>query len=276
MLRTLFSRRYIATTLLVLAAMAVMARLGVWQLDRREQRLARNADLAAKLAAPPLSLNAAAADPTTLPTDPSEVRYTQAAARGRFDFAHQVILVQQLYQGMPGVHLVAPLVLEGSDCAVLVDRGWVPTDQVEAARQGQFDAESGVVEVVGFLQPSQVLQGRAAERAAQAAAQGGPRQEWYRIDVAALQRQMPYPLFPLYLQQAPGPQGNVSLPYREAVEVDFSEGPHLGYAIQWFSFALIAGVVYVAAVRARERKAQQSPAVVQTAEPIAKELGGRA
>lgn len=276
MLRTLFSRRYIATTLLVLAAMAVMARLGVWQLDRREQRLARNADLAAKLAAPPLSLNAAAADPTTLPTDPSEVRYTQAAARGRFDFAHQVILVQQLYQGMPGVHLVAPLVLEGSDRAVLVDRGWVPTDQVEAARQGQFDAESGVVEVVGFLQPSQVLQGRAAERAAQAAAQGGPRQEWYRIDVAALQRQMPYPLLPLYLQQAPGPQGNISLPYREAVEVDFSEGPHLGYAIQWFSFALIAGVVYVAAVRARERKAQQSPAVVQTAEPIAKELGGRA
>lgn len=276
MLRTLFSRRYIATTLLVLAAMAVMARLGVWQLDRREQRLARNADLAAKLAAPPLSLNAAAADPTTLPTDPSEVRYTQAAARGRFDFAHQVILVQQLYQGMPGVHLVAPLVLEGSDRAVLVDRGWVPTDQVEAARQGQLDAESGVVEVVGFLQPSQVLQGRAAERAAQAAAQGGPRQEWYRIDVAALQRQMPYPLLPLYLQQAPGPQGNISLPYREAVEVDFSEGPHLGYAIQWFSFALIAGVVYVAAVRARERKAQQSPAVVQTAEPIAKELGGRA
>ena len=35
MVKKLLSRRYIFYTLLVIAAMAVMARLGVWQLDRR-------------------------------------------------------------------------------------------------------------------------------------------------------------------------------------------------------------------------------------------------
>ncbi|MCS6845951.1 MAG: SURF1 family protein [Caldilineales bacterium] len=277
MLRTLFSRRYIATTLLVLAAMAVMARLGVWQLDRREQRLARNAELAAKLAAPPVSLNDAASAPAwPLSSDRDEVRNVRAEARGRFDFSHQVILVQQLFEGMPGVRLVAPLVLEGTERAVLVDRGWVPVDQVEAARQGQFDVETGEVTVLGVLQPSQILFGRAAERAAQQASPGGPQTDWYRVDIEALQRQMPYALLPVYLQQAPGPQGNTALPYRSTPTVDLSEGPHLGYAIQWFSFAVIAGVIYVALVRSRERKAQTAPTLPLSAEPIADDLVGRA
>ncbi|MDW8317308.1 MAG: SURF1 family protein [Anaerolineae bacterium] len=277
MLRTLFSRRYIATTLLVLAAMAVMARLGVWQLDRREQRLARNAELAAKLAAPPVSLNDAASAPAwPLSSDRDEVRNVRAEARGRFDFSHQVILVQQLFEGMPGVRLVAPLVLEGTERAVLVDRGWVPVDQVEAARQGQFDVETGEVTVLGVLQPSQILFGRAAERAAQQASPGGPQTDWYRVDIEALQRQMPYALLPVYLQQAPGPQGNTALPYRSTPTVDLSEGPHLGYAIQWFSFAVIAGVIYVALVRSRARKAQTAPTLPLSAEPIADDLVGRA
>ena len=45
MLKAMFSGRTLWVTLLVVAAMAVMARLGVWQLERREQRIARNADL---------------------------------------------------------------------------------------------------------------------------------------------------------------------------------------------------------------------------------------
>lgn len=265
MLKTLFSRRYILMTLLVLAAMAVMARLGVWQLERRQQRLARNADLVAKLAAPPLSLNAAATV-WPLSADRNEIRNTQATANGRFDFAHQVVLLQQNYQGMPGVHLVTPLLLEESDRAVLVDRGWAPLDQLEAVRQGQLNTEGGSVTVTGALQPSQILYGRAAERAAEQIAGAGPRLEWYRIDIEALQHQMPYELLPAYLLQAPGPEGNRSLPYRVQPEVDLSEGPHLGYALQWFAFAVTAGVVYVALVRSRERKTQLLPPVAAVPE----------
>ena len=55
--------------------MAVMARLGVWQLDRRQQRIARNADLVAKLEAAPISMNEAALATTwPLPEDRDAVR----------------------------------------------------------------------------------------------------------------------------------------------------------------------------------------------------------
>ncbi len=101
MLRALFSRRYILMTLLVIAAMAVMARLGVWQLERREQRIARNADLAAKLEAPPISLNAAAAAAAwPLPEDRAAVRNLPAEAAGQYDFDRQLLLVQQNYRDM--------------------------------------------------------------------------------------------------------------------------------------------------------------------------------
>jgi surfeit locus 1 family protein len=257
MLKTLFSRKYILMTLVVLAAIAVMARLGVWQLDRREQRIARNADLAAKLDAAPISMNEAAlATAWPLPEDRDAVRNMRADAMGRYDFDQQIVLLQQSYQDQPGVHLVAPLVLAGTGRAILVDRGWIPFDESQAGRLDQYNAEGGEVTISGRLQPSQILFGSAAEKAKESAAGEPAKSEWYRIDVEAIQKQLPYELLPVYLLQSPGEQGNVALPYRSEPEVDLSEGPHLGYALQWFAFAIIAGVVYVGVVRSRENKAE--------------------
>lgn len=257
MIKALVSRRYILMTLLVIAAMAVMARLGVWQLERREQRIARNADLAAKLEAAPISLNTAAlAAAWPLPEDRAEVRNLPAEAMGEYDFDNQLLLVQQNYREMPGAHLVTPLVLEGGSQAVLVDRGWIPFDDVQTGRWQQYDATRGPVTIRGRVQPSQILFGRAAEQASASSAAQQAKTEWYRIDIGAIQSQLPYQLLPVYLLEAPGPEGNIALPYRIEPEVDLTEGPHLGYAAQWFAFAVVAGVVYVGVVRARLRKEQ--------------------
>jgi surfeit locus 1 family protein len=70
---------------------------------------------------------------------------------------------------------------------------------------------------------------------------------WYRMDIEAIQAQMPYKLLPVYVKQAPE-EGNQQLPLRAEREVDLSEGPHLGYAIQWFLFSTILGVMYIALV----------------------------
>ena len=257
MIKALFSRRYILMTLLVVVAMAVMARLGVWQLERREQRIARNADLVAKLEAAPVSLNEAAlAAAWPLPEDRTAVRNLPALAAGEYDFANQLLLVQQNYRDMPGAHLVTPLVLDGGSQAVLVDRGWIPFDDVQSGRWQQYDDQRGPVTISGRVQPSQILASRAAEQADSSAGLQEAKAEWYRIDIEAIQGQLPYQLLPVYLLEAPGPEGNIALPYRIEPEVDLTEGPHLGYAAQWFAFAVVAGVVYVGVVRARLRKEQ--------------------
>jgi surfeit locus 1 family protein len=72
------------------------------------------------------------------------------------------------------------------------------------------------------------------------------------VDIPAIQAQVPYELLPVYLLQVP-PEGNATqLPYRAEPEVDLSDGPHLGYAIQWFIFSLILGIIYVRYVNKKE------------------------
>jgi surfeit locus 1 family protein len=83
-----------------------------------------------------------------------------------------------------------------------------------------------------------------------------PQREWYRVDVEAIAAQLPYEVLPIYVKQAPSSEGSESNevpPYRSELEPDLSEGPHLGYAIQWFIFAAILGVGYIGYVSKSKR-----------------------
>ncbi len=232
------SRQLWWSAIIVLVAMAVMIRLGFWQLDRLAQRRASNAELIHQLALPPLSLAS-----NTLPvelaagSDVTALKNRAASVRGTYDFSHQVVLKLQSWEGQPGVHLVTPLIIEGSSQAILVDRGWVPYSEATPENQRQFD-EPGPVAVTGRIELSQPLPAAATQP-------GSPQTEWYRLDIAAIQAQMPYPLLPVYIQQSPPAGGNAELPYRVEPVYDLSDGPHLSYAIQWYSFAGILGGVYI-------------------------------
>ncbi|MCG3211671.1 MAG: hypothetical protein FOGNACKC_05317 [Anaerolineae bacterium] len=235
----LFSRRWLPSTLLVLMGMAVLVRLGFWQLDRLEQRRAHNAQLAAQLAQPPLELTGAAG----LPANVADLKNRRIVARGEFDFERQIGLKAQTWQGEPGIHLVTPLRLASGE-AVLVDRGWVPVDESAPAQWPQFN-ETGPATITGHVRLSDTLPN--------ARPPDGPQQEWYRVDIEAIAPQLPYPILPIYVQQLP-PANNSAYPARLTPEVDMSEGPHLGYAVQWFLFALILGGGYIHVFRKESAK----------------------
>lgn len=244
LLSNLFSRRWWWVTLVVLLGMGVLARLGVWQLDRLEQRKARNATLVQQLSLPPLALPG-----EPLPHNLADLKNRQANARGEFDFSHQVALLYQNRMNVPGVHLIAPLVIEGTSQAVLVDRGWLPIDQADPDNWPLYD-ELGPVSVTGFIQLSQTLPARAGDDVQQIPSE--PLSEWYRVDIEAIQAQVPYELLPIYILQLPHGEIDTVLPYQVETEFDLSNGPHMGYAIQWFLFALILGVTYVSYVNKKE------------------------
>ena len=74
------------------------------------------------------------------------------------------------------------------------------------------------------------------------------------LDVGGIASSLPYDVLPLPLQladQTPPQPG--SLPIAESIPA-LSEGPHLSYAIQWFSFAVIA-LVGAAILLRRDRRA---------------------
>lgn len=247
-LRLLFSRRYWWQTLLVLAAMAVMVGLGQWQLARLDQRRAANATLLRKLQTDPLVIRGQA-----LPESPDALQDRLAVVSGRYDFAHQIAVQGQLFDSAPGSWLVTPLRIAGSESAILVIRGWIPA--VVAERDDWSDLDETVdAPLRGYLQKS-----RKMPDGSTSAIPDDPVKGWWRVDIEAIQSQMPYPLLPVALQVAPDAnRARSELPRRIAVDFSLSEGNHLSYALQWFSFALMAGIVYIVLLRRREAGDAQS------------------
>jgi surfeit locus 1 family protein len=201
--------------------------------------------MAARWRMEPYDLNA-----TPLPAELDTLTYRRIQASGTFDYDHQVALKNQFYLNAPGVVLVTPLVMDDGR-AVLVARGWVPEDQAARAAWPQLE-EGAAGTVLGTIAKSQPPRDATADLNAT-----GPQDAWFRVDIPALQTQMPYPLEPGWIVQLPE-EGRTSaqLPVREE-PIALDEGNHLGYAVQWFTFALILGFGYIMLVRQQERRRQR-------------------
>lgn len=242
MLNTFFSRKWIFATLLVLGAIAVMLRLGKWQLDRLEQRRAFNSHYLIQLEQPPLELTSGTVD-----LDLGTMAYREVRLSGEYDHTQQVAIRNQSYKNRPGVHLLTPFFLSGSRQAVLIDRGWIPLEDYQSGDWSSF-SEPGSLTVHGILRLSQskpALGGRPDPTP-----EPGARFEaWNFVNVEAIAAQIPYPVLgAIYIQNAPDPN-HPGLPYRSQPEIDISEGPHLSYAIQWFAFSTVLALGYPYYVR---------------------------
>jgi surfeit locus 1 family protein len=237
----MFSRRWILATFLVIAAMAVMVRLGIWQLDRLEQRRAFNARVLAQVNQPPLLLTDQA-----LNADLAGMEYRPVIVEGEYDHSQEVALRNQAWNDQIGVHLLTPLKIAGSDRAVLVDRGWVPVQDFNSHDWSQY-TEPGKVRVQGVIRDSSSKPDFGKRNDPP-----GRLDIWNFANVGRIAEQVSYPLLPIYIQQAPDPAWT-GLPHRSQPELDLTEGPHLGYAFQWFTFAAILGLGYPFFIRRQEK-----------------------
>lgn len=246
----LFSRRWWYVTLFVILGVIFLARLGFWQLERLEERRAFNELVASRWNQEPFDLNN-----TTLPANLDDIGYRRIAAAGAFDYEHQVVLKNQNRESAPGFKLVTPLLLPNGQ-AILVVRGWIPYSEANPEEWVQFNEATDSAPIVGMLQKSQVLPGAAVPE--------GPQTEWFRVDIEAIQRQMPYQLLPVFLLQLPEPgRGYEALPYRD-VPFELTEGNHFSYALQWFMFAVILGGGYLPYIAYQEKRRERALVQKQT------------
>jgi surfeit locus 1 family protein len=229
------SRRSIVFCAFALAAAAVFVRFGVWQLARLHEKVRRNTVIAAQTRGRPVQF-------AMLPRDTAGAHYRPTRVSGRFDYDQELVLSGRTHQGSPGAELVTPVRLPGSDTAVLVDRGWVYSPDGATVDHGRW-RERDSADVSGFVELY-------APDAGVTNATTDPRivRRLSRREIAA---KVPYPVAPYYVvatsDSADGPH-----PARRQLPA-LDEGPHRSYAMQWFSFAVIALVGAGVVVR-RERR----------------------
>ena len=238
--RVLGSRRWLAFAIVVAVLVPSAIRLGFWQVDRLEERRATNAIWGVRLDAAPVPLEAILDAGNTLPSE--QRRYLRVAVEGTFLAGEQVLIRNRSLDGQSGSWVVTPITLEtGSVLAVV--RGWVPlgvTDPFDPV----LDPPSGRVALDGVLVPgerpvafgpSDPVEGRLTRLAL--------------LDLDRLGVQVGAPLGQEFVQQTSDEKG-VELPPEllELPDVE-DEGSHLAYAIQWFSFAIIGAIGFLALVR---------------------------
>lgn len=236
MKKAFFTPRWIVTTLLVIAAVLVMIRLGIWQLDRLEQRRAFNARVSGQVNAPTLDLNQNAAMPGL-----ADMEYRPVIVRGEYDPANEIVLRNQVYNNLPGYHLITPLRIQGSDESILVNRGFIPMDTAKPADRIKF-RQSGLVTVRGVLRVPHVP--KFAGVPDPTLAPGETRLDaWNAINLERIRVQVPYSLLPVYVQ-AEADAAETGYPVGGVDHPDLTEGSHLSYAFQWFIFAALLGGGY--------------------------------
>jgi surfeit locus 1 family protein len=215
-------RKWILSVLAIAIAIACVL-LGSWQIRRLWARQRANEIVAARRFAPEAELD-------SLPRDTAGAHFRRVHVRGIYDHAQEIIYTLRGRNGSPGVNLLTPLLRNGKDTAVLINRGWVYSADgttIDAQPWRETDTLNGH----GFVEtfPTQgPFPPPNPER---------PR-SFRRLDRTALTKTFPYPIANYYVVLTDSATSPSAPPRVEPMPLD--EGPHRNYAIQWFSFAAIS------------------------------------
>lgn len=217
----------LVTAAAVLGFAATLA-LGFWQLGRGHARDALEAAIAQREALPPLPATA------LLASDPRELLHRRVLVRGTWDAAHTVFLDNRQMRGVPGFYVVTPLKLEGSDRAVLVQRGWAPRNFESREKLPPVTTPAGVVEVSGRIAPppARLYEFRAEER-------GTIRQN---LDLAPFRAETGLELLDVSVVQT-GPAAEGLL--RDWPHPSSGSERNYGYAFQWWAMSALIAILYV-------------------------------
>jgi surfeit locus 1 family protein len=238
MFSSLITSRIVAT-LSALAVILVGCGAGIWQLNRAEQKIRLGESLATKLQMPILNANV---DSLTL----DQAVERRIIVRGRFIQDQAVWLDNRprpipeagtVSTGQSGFYLMMPLMLEGNQSVLWVNRGWAPRNnenRIELPPVKTSD-EVVIIEGVAFTHP-----GRVYELGQKGDAKSKPRIE-QNFDLALEAQshawlQLPFIVRESYSAKNDGLVRNWPSPTNGVDR-------HYAYAFQWFALAL-AGLLF--------------------------------
>lgn len=221
-----------APTVAVLLLLPILISLGIWQLQRAEQKSAVKTEFAA--GAETVFVDGSAVSPTLseLPT------YQRIELSGHYASDRQFLLDNMTDGGSAGYQVLTPFVPEGSDTWVLVNRGWIPKKfgttllpDVEVSESDRRVAGR----ITRLPRPGLELAGDP---------QAGP--EWPRVTQFPTIEELAEALGADLAQRMVLLEPSAADGFlRKWNPVEFGPERHLGYAFQWFALAATLLIIYV-------------------------------
>jgi surfeit locus 1 family protein len=201
--------------------------LGNWQIRRAEEKaeLGRRIDEGLRNAPLAVPREPMAAEPFEL---------NRVQVRGEFAGRHTLFLDNKVYRGVAGYQVLTPLRIEGSEMHVLVNRGWV-------AGAGRRD----VLPAIKTPSGSQHIEGIAivpSGRFVELSSREEPGPVVQNLLVSRIAERTGLGFQPVVIQQTSAADDGL---VREWQRPDTGTDKHRGYALQWYSLALLTALLYV-------------------------------
>jgi len=203
--------------------------LGLWQIERASEKEAFKAVIDSRIQEPVRSLNKS--------RDQLQA-HSQANAKGKFISEDQFLLDNIIHHGKPGYYIISPFKIADTKAIILVNRGWIPQNSDRnILPEIPLPLEKNSIEgVLAMPRSKPVILGSIDQPISETPPL------WYYMDTKVFEQENKYKVLPLVLRLKPSKESSL---IRQWPKFEAKSGMHIGYAIQWFVFALFVLIAYL-------------------------------
>jgi surfeit locus 1 family protein len=221
-------------TLLTLIFIPLFIKFGLWQYHKAELKQA------IQMAYNQATVDTAFKFPLEV-IDVADWNYKKVSVTGVYETKYQFLLDNQVEANRVGYHVITPLKINETQY-VLVNRGWILGKDIHSELP-LFDTPVGVQAVTGQVWLPSKKFFSLENRKLDASQQQGFEPVWQHMDMGKYQRLVPLTVSPLVIKLdqdivAGGFVRNWQVPTARIMT-------HIGYAYQWFGFAVATLLIYI-------------------------------
>lgn len=217
--------------LIVMICVPGFIKLGLWQYGKAKQGESIQANQQQSETQPMLPL------PLTI-DHPESLNYKKVLVKGHYDTRYQILLDNQVEAGRAGFHVITPLKIDNSEQYVLINRGWIPGNDIHSELP-EFTTPAASVEIAGMVwTPGKKIFSleKQTEKTAWHIV-------WQNMDLQRYRNIVPLKVLPIVIKLDPASAAggfvrNWQLPAKKIAT-------NLGYAYQWFGFAAATVLIYI-------------------------------
>ncbi|MFT6896702.1 MAG: surfeit locus 1 family protein [Paraglaciecola sp.] len=230
----------IVSTLVTLLAVVIMFALGLWQLQRAEQKSTRLAMIEVASTTSAITL-------AQIINSQEDIRDLPVRLTGTLNPNTYLLLDNRIHQGRVGFEVLALLAADSGN--VLINFGWVAGDPSRLSLP-EVDLPYALQDIQGKVAIPQAnpMVSETADTA----------QIWPKViqqlDLAFIEQVFQQPILPFIVQLDPVATSGF---IRQWQPVVMSPEKHIAYAIQWFGLAIAAFIIYGFALRGKMKNKEQ-------------------
>lgn len=227
-------------TVLTIICIPLFIKFGFWQYNKAQQKQAIQAAYNQAKVDQALDFPLDASSQKNLSID--DWNYKKVTVTGVYETKYQILLDNKVEGGRVGYHVITPLKINQTSEYVLVNRGWILGKDTHTDLP-YFETPSGPQTVTGQIWvPSKKIFTLEDKTISQTNSQSW-QVVWQNMDLDQYKRQAPFAVSPLMVKldstsSAGGFVRNWEVPATRIAT-------NMGYAYQWFGFALATLLIYL-------------------------------